>query len=103
MGYLTVPIKQVGAVMKLSGKGKVFVPQLCKDVSEMHAVAWLKVESDENKTEYFQRIPKQADALGVPMAWRNGGGKFLGLLKDLNRKIALGCGRPGDFQAAGVL
>ena len=81
-GYCTVKPENVDEILRLSGKAGLFSSRLRQDVAEQPPVCWIKKLDGETDMQYHDRAMEKADGCKVALTRRNGGGAYLGLLKE---------------------
>eukprot|EP00435_Cladocopium_sp_Y103_P014984 s1264_g3.t1 len=99
-GLANLPKDRSQKLLQQSGKGGVFWSKLAQNTTTRPDVTWIQPEENEPDLQYFARVQKLADAAGVPMAFRKGGGADLGMQKhndeEIYRSFAI-WGAPGHF------
>ena len=81
-GYCYVQPGNVEEVLRLSGKAGLFSSRLRQDIQEPPPVCWIKKLETETDIQYHERAMEKADESKVALTRRNGGGAYLGLLKE---------------------
>ena len=81
-GYGYVHPDNVEEVLRLSGKAGLFSSRLRQDIQELPPVSWIKKLDGETDAQYHDRAMEKADEGKVALTRRNGGGAYLGLLKE---------------------
>ena len=80
-GYACIPRDKAAEFLAMSGSGGIFIQNLKKDVVSYPSVVWEAPLPDESEVQYFQRVQKAGKDQKVPLAFRQGGGSWLGLVK----------------------
>ncbi len=81
-GYCSVKPENAEEILRLSGKAGLFSSRLRQDVAQQPPVSWLKKLENETDLQYYERAMVKADESKVALTRRNGGGAYLGLLKE---------------------
>ena len=81
-GYCSVRPESVNEILNLSGRAGVFSSRLRQDVSEYPAVTWLRKEDGETDLRYHERALEKAKECNTSLTRRQGGGAYIGLLKE---------------------
>ena len=81
-GYCTIKPENVEEILRLSGKTGLFSSRLRQDIQEPPPVCWIKKQEGETDLQYHDRAMEKADECKVALTRRNGGGAYLGLLKE---------------------
>lgn len=77
-GYIRVPKEEVPDIIKRSGRRGVFVSRLVRSAARPSQIKWLAVD-DLMPRAYLEIAVREADLRGVPIYFRKGGGKALGV------------------------
>ena len=80
-GYACIPSDKAAEFLAMSGSGGIFIQNLKKDVVSYPSVVWEAPLLEESEVQYFQRVQKAGKDQKVPLAFRQGGGSWLGLVK----------------------
>ena len=81
-GYCSIRPENVEEILRLSGKAGLFSSRLRQDIQEPPPVCWIKKLEGETDVKYHERAMEKADECKVALTRRNGGGAYLGLLKE---------------------
>lgn len=68
-------------MLSLSGQGGVFIQNLKKDVIKLPNVSWESPLTRESDLGFLKRLQIAGKEAKVPLAFRHGGGSWLGLIK----------------------
>ena len=85
-GFLRAKDNYVEAVMKKSGQEGLFVDRLSTQQQPRPNLWWIQRLEDEEPVAYYQRALQEAKNDGVTLAFRKGGGAFLGLRLKANQQ-----------------
>ncbi len=79
-GYATFNKKDIPQILLLSGGSGIFFTQLAQDVTRLPPVQWVPPISEEEPILYLQRVQGLGKEKGAALAFRRGGGTYLGVL-----------------------
>ena len=77
--FLKVDRPEADKVLAKNGQGAVFVSRLASEQGRKLPVEWVQLQEGEDDKTYFNRVWKQATQTNAGIAFRRGGGSYLGL------------------------
>ena len=86
-GFLRTKESAAEAVLSKSGYDGLFIDRLSNQPGHQPRpnIWWVKKQEDETPEAYYQKALAEAKTEGVPLAYRKGGGSFLGLRVAVNK------------------
>lgn len=79
-GYATFNVKDIPQILLLSGVSGIFFTQLAQDVIAQPPVQWIPPIDAETAIQYLHRVQEAGKEKDVALAFRRGGGTYLGVL-----------------------